>query len=104
MRRRHCIALLGGAMMPWLIAATSVLAQPPQKLYRIGVLLGASSPEAAPLTAFKEELRRFNCPDSPGQLCMSIKSSKVPNPADFPIQQPSKFQLDINLKTAKALG
>ena len=35
---------------------------------------------------------------------MSIASSRAKKPADLPVQAPIKYELVLNLKTAKALG
>jgi ABC-type uncharacterized transport system substrate-binding protein len=130
MQRRHFIALVGGVAAAWPLVS---YAQPLGRMARIGFLGSASAtgpPEdgefaasfgaIATLTAANklasigaQEYGQAGGLIGYGVNLLSLyrraayfidKILKGAKPADLPIEQPTRFELVINLKTAKTLG
>jgi putative ABC transport system substrate-binding protein len=99
MARERADALLIGATSTFL-AHRARLAELALKARLPTMLSFRESVEAGGLMAYA-----VNMADFVGRAAVYVdKILKGAKPADLPIEQPTKFELVINLKTAKALG
>ena len=101
LRRREFITLLGGAAATWplLVRAQPIIALA-TRLRLPNVYPFRYYPSNGGLASYgPDQIDQYK--RAAGYVDRIIKGEK---PADLPVQQPTKYELVINLKTAKALG